>query len=78
MRCATGACVAVAVTRLRDRSAIRAAMARVVAARASQAPRTFVGNASGTTASLTGRTLAGTGASGTDAALTLLCSLLSA
>jgi hypothetical protein len=54
---------------------IRAALAKVRVAHASAAR--FVPNATAS-AGLTGHTLAGTGAPSTDAALTLLCSLLAA
>jgi len=69
--------VGVATAKLaRDRSALRTALRRVSAARATQAKATFVPNPEAATAA-TGRTLAGTGEPRTDAALTLLCSLLS-
>lgn len=58
-------------------AALKAAVREVSAARAQQAKPAFVAGTNATTAP-TGRTLAGTGNPVDDAALTLLCSLLSA
>lgn len=60
----------------RDRSALRAALREVGAARATQARPAFVAGANAATAP-TGRTLAGTGNPVDDTALTLLCKLIS-
>ena len=65
--------VAIATRKL-DRAALRGAMRLARNAKASQAPRTFVANEN---PPVTGRALAATGAPQTDAALTLLCGLLS-
>jgi hypothetical protein len=70
--------VAVATRGLsRDRRALRAALRLVRSAEATQAPRAFTPNSTAGVA-LTGRPLAATGSPRTDAALTLLCGLLSA
>ena len=65
--------VAIATRKL-DRAALRGAMRLARNAKASQAPRTFIANEN---PPVTSRALAATGAPQTDAALTLLCGLLS-
>ena len=61
----------------RSPQALRGAMGRLLAARASAAPRAFVPNAAqaGARGRITGRTLAGTGNPTLDAAMAFLCGL---
>jgi microsomal dipeptidase-like Zn-dependent dipeptidase len=59
----------------RDAKALRAAMRRLLAARATQAPRRFVPNAEQRSARITGATFAGSGNPRMDAALAAICGL---
>ena len=59
----------------KKRKALRTAMGRVMKAKASAAPRTFVPAKAQASGRMLGRALAGTGDRETDAKLQLLCSL---